>query len=84
MYREDWLTHKLEARDEQIQGLKSDIHDLEQENKVLKEQVKTLESENKQLNEWYKSSELSEPELTELDVLKIQNSQRIDRSFQDE
>lgn len=57
---------------------------LEQENKALKEKVKTLESENKQLNEWYKSSELSEPELTELDVLKIQNSQRIDRSFQDE
>lgn len=42
MYREDWLTHKLESRDEQIQGLKSDIHDLEQENAILKGENKAL------------------------------------------
>ncbi len=41
--REAYLMNRLESRDEQIQGLKSDIHDLEQENKALKEKIETFE-----------------------------------------
>lgn len=82
--REAYLINKLESKDEKIQELKSDIHDLEQENKELKEQIKKLEAKNKDLSEWYKSTELERPELIELNILKIQNSKRIDRSFQDE
>ena len=70
-----------------VQGLLAEkdkkIIELERENKVLKEQIKKLETENKELNEWYKSTELESPELIELNVLKIQNSQRIDRGFKE-